>query len=392
MNTYRNLYGRYLESFPWIFAFLSGFVFFEPSLAEYAFLIALPGLIMRMRWGRRNIILAILLLVPMAASALYALIMYKTIDIRFLAIDAYLFSFFIIAQSIFSLEGEKRKHLLAKVFFAMFLAACIGIIAGTIVYATGKNPQGMRIVYAKRLYGFFKDTNVFASYMLLPFFYYAQRFFDEARFRKALPSAAFSVVMSIGVLLTFSRAAWLAYGIGLTILLVRALFSSTKENRVKAIIFALVFSLAISALVSGAVKIGSLDIGSIVKSRLGLLGYDAKRFTAQAKALDMFTKSPVLGVGPGNYELYSRVSAHSLYHRILGERGLLGVMSFLGFAIVVFLALRKKKVEAFLAVLILSLLLESFFIDTLHWRHFWLILILALAAPDLPGKAMPEAS
>ncbi len=382
----KSVYQGYIKNFLALYAFLSGFVFFEPSLAEYAFLLAFPGLLLAWRFSRRALILALLLFVPALLSAAYGYLKFGNLNVRFLAIDLYLFSLFIVGQGAFRVDEGERKRLMARIAGAMALASIIGLLFGLFIYLRLIDMPGMRIVYVNRLYGFFKDTNVFASYMLIPFFYYAQRFFDTPSLRKALPAAALCIAMSVGILLSFSRAAWLAYGVGLLILIVRAAFSSNKSIRFKALAFILLFGLAIAALLSGTLKIGEFDIGSIIQSRLGLLGYDAKRFNAQAKAFDMLQDSPVFGVGPGNYEKYSKLSAHSLYHRILGERGFVGTLSLISFAIMIILSLRKKRLEAFLLALILGLLLESFFIDTLHWRHFWLILILILGKSDLSGK------
>lgn len=384
LDSARSSYGLYVRYFPVVFAFLSGFVFFEPSLAEAAFVVALPGLLAKTAWNRRTWTYAALLAVPAAVSGIYGYVAFGTIDLRFLAIDFYLFTFFATGRSAVSLWGERRERLFDLAFGAMFAASIAGMIAGIIVYAAGDNPAGMRIVYAQRLYGFFKDTNVFASYMLVPFFYFADRFFTGATAKRVTLSAAACIVLSVGILLTFSRAAWLAYGLGLLALLIRSLIRGPASGRIRAAGLIVVFGLVVGILVSGIVKIGNLDISEITTSRLGLVGYDAKRFTAQEKAFEMFDRSPILGVGPGNYEEYSRVSAHSLYHRLLGERGLFGMSAYAAFAILLLVVGWKGRTRPFLAVAAMGILAESFFIDTLHWRHFWLVLVLISTARGDP--------
>lgn len=389
MKGARNLYSAYLDAFPAVYAFLAGFVFFEPSLAEYSFLLALPGLILRTSWNRRTWILAALLFLPIGASAVYARLVFGDLNLRFLAIEAYLFGLFLIARGgpADRPEGlpESPGSTTAAVFRAMAAASFAGILSGLYAYAAGGDPAGIRLVYSQRLYGFFKDTNVFASYMLVPFFHYARRFFDAPKHRGSLPHAAVSAVLSAGILLTFSRAAWLVYALGLAWLLVRTLVRGDPGRRLRAAVLGTVLALAAALLLSGVVKVGSLDISSILRSRMGLVSYDTKRFDAQRRAFDMLEESPVFGIGPGLYEDRSDLSAHNLYLRILGERGILGAAGFLAFAVLTAAGLRGQRTDPALILALAGFLAESFFIDTLHWRHLWLVLVL-VSRPEPGGN------
>lgn len=387
MDALKKVYRGYVDCFLIVYAFLSGFVFFEPSLAEYAFLMALPGLLARTKWNRRTFALAGLLFVPLAASAVYARFAFGILNRRFLAIDAYLFLLFVVARETFGSE-ERRESIVRDIFRGMALASFVGILAGVIVYATNIPTPGMCIVYPQsmRLYGFFKDTNVFASYMLLTFFYHANEFFETTERRRALLAGVFSVLLSVGILLTFSRAAWMAYGLGLVVILVRFVVPRNKDRRLKVALVTAVFLAALILLFSGVVKFGSFDISGVLKSRFGLISYDTKRFVAQEKSFEMFSLSPLLGVGPGNYEEYSSLSAHNSYARILGERGLLSVLAFMVFAIILARCAFRGKIELALALGIAALLLESFFIDTLHWRHLWLLLLMTWSRATPPKR------
>lgn len=392
MKGVKRLYSAYLDAFPAVYAFLAGFVFFEPSLAEYAFLLALPGLALRTSRNRRTWILAALLFIPTAASAIYARFAFGNLNLRFLAIEAYLFGFFLVARGgsrgLPAGLSESPGPGLEPVFRAMAAASFAGILAGLYAYAVGGDPAGIRLVYSQRLYGFFKDTNVFASYMLVPFFHYARRFFDAPKHRESLPHAAVSAVLSAGILLTFSRAAWLVYALGLAWLLVRTLVRGDRSRRIRSAVLGAVLALAAALLLSGAVKVGSLDISSILRSRMGLVSYDTKRFDAQRRAFDMLRESTVFGIGPGLYEDRSDLSAHNLYLRILGERGVLGAAGFLAFAALTALGLRGRRTDPVLILALAAFLVESFFIDTLHWRHLWLVLVLVSRPEEAwnPGR------
>jgi hypothetical protein len=98
-----------------------------------------------------------------------------------------------------------------------------------------------------------------------------------------------------------------------------------------------------------------------------------------------------LGVGPGGWP-----TAHSLYAKTLAEHGVLGVsaLALLIGALVVPLAQRALREPAANTVLPAALLLalivgqlgNSFVIDTIHWRHFWMLLGLAWALLVFPER------
>jgi O-antigen ligase len=132
--------------------------------------------------------------------------------------------------------------------------------------------------------------------------------------------------------------------------------------------------------------------------RAGIQDYDTQRFGAQASGIELATKYP-LGVGPGQFERVSVVSAHSTYVRALAEEGVLGL--FVVFALLVLtLGFAARNVSlgahtygigsAGLLAAWCGLLVNSSFVDTLHWRHLWLVAALIWAGTALragyPGR------
>ena len=63
---------------------------------------------------------------------------------------------------------------------------------------------------------------------------------------------------------------------------------------------------------------------SFLQERAQLQVYDVQRFGAQLSGIDVALQYP-LGVGPGQFERVSTISAHSTYVRALTEEGLLGL-------------------------------------------------------------------
>jgi O-antigen ligase len=154
-------------------------------------------------------------------------------------------------------------------------------------------------------------------------------------------------------------------------------------------------------LVAGAALAGVVRATAstdFLSQRAALQEYDAQRFGAQASGIEIAERHP-LGLGPGQFERVSDVSAHSTYVRALTEEGIAGAL--LVFALMLLtlgFAARNVAVgvgtygigSAALLAAWCGLLANSFFVDTLHWRHLWLVAALIWAGTALragyPGR------
>jgi O-antigen ligase len=134
--------------------------------------------------------------------------------------------------------------------------------------------------------------------------------------------------------------------------------------------------------------------------RSQLQAYDEQRFGAQLFGIEQSMRYP-LGIGPGQFEVLSPLSAHSLYVRALAEQGLLGLLTLLALLLVT-LSLAVGNVvagrdtygigSAALLGAWCGLLANSFFVDTLHWRHLWVVAALIWAGSALERSARPVPS
>ena len=112
----------------------------------------------------------------------------------------------------------------------------------------------------------------------------------------------------------------------------------------------------------------------------GLQSYDSERFYFQLTGL-MLGFTHLLGIGPGQFELLYGYATHNLFVRIIAENGWIAFAFFFIILIYVLRILyfyRKSMVwnlpiYLFLAVYI-GILINSMFLDTLHWRYFWFFL------------------
>jgi O-antigen ligase len=118
---------------------------------------------------------------------------------------------------------------------------------------------------------------------------------------------------------------------------------------------------------------------TFLQQRAHTQGYDSQRFGAQEFAIRLAEKHP-LGVGPGQFESYSLVSAHETYLRALAEIGVLGLVLVAALLLVTLAYAVRNAVRgidtyglgsATLLGTWVGLVGSGFVIDTLHWRHLW---------------------
>ncbi len=90
----------------------------------------------------------------------------------------------------------------------------------------------------------------------------------------------------------------------------------------------------------------------------------------------------MFGIGPGQFEVLTPVVSHNTYVRTLGEQGVLGLFTFVSLMFATLVVAGRNAVagrdtygigSAPLLGAWTGLAVESFFVDTLHWRHLWVV-------------------
>jgi O-antigen ligase len=144
-------------------------------------------------------------------------------------------------------------------------------------------------------------------------------------------------------------------------------------------------------LVAGAAVVGSIEVTgslSFLKERAHFQTYDNQRFGAQSGGIRLGETHPI-GIGPGQFELVEPISAHSTYVRALAEEGVLGFVVLVALLYGTLLVALRNAVKGWdthgigstaLLACWCGVLANSVFVDTLHWRHLWLLAGLIWAA------------
>lgn len=282
-------------------------------------------------------------------------------------------------------DSRGKARLIVKAYIAgAVFSAVIGVGA-----LFGPLPQTF-VYQNSRAMALFKDPNVLGSFLVPAALILAEELLRPSllRARRSTKLVLF-LVTSVGVLFSFSRASIGCLLLGLVV--IAAVYATRRGGGRRALMLltAMVFAgLAALGILSAAGKL------SFLQSRAHEQSYDSQRFGAQDFAIHLATRHP-LGVGPGQFEQYSLVSVHETYLRALAEVGVLGVVlvAALLLATLVY-ALRNaaRGVDTYgvgSATLLgawVGFVGSGFVIDTLHWRHLWVVaaLIWAGAARSAP--------
>ena len=244
-----------------------------------------------------------------------------------------------------------------------------------------------------RAEGLFKDPNVFGPFLVPAALILLEEILVPRLLtgRRATKLLEF-LVLGLGVLFSYSRAAWLNLGVGvLVVLVVIALRRGGGRHAAHAFAVVLVAAAAMTAVVAFT---GSLNF---LEQRASIQSYDASRFGAQSESIHWAEQYP-FGVGPGQFEKYAGISVHSTYARALAEEGLPGLLLILAVMLATFGWAGRNAIagrgtygigSAALLGAWCGILVNSIFVDTLHWRHLWAVAALIWAGTYRASRVSP---
>jgi O-antigen ligase len=278
---------------------------------------------------------------------------------------------------------DRRGRLVVVAYLAAAVASAAAASLALFVHFPGSES----LVVGPRAQGLFKDPNVFGPFLIPAALILMEETVAPRLLRLRLPvKLVFLAVLSFGVLFSFSRAAWLNFAVGTVVLL---FVLALRRGGVRQALSLLLVTLAAgAALFAVAAATSSLDF---LEQRASVQAYDTQRFGAQRSGIELASEHP-LGIGPGQFERVSQISAHSTFVRALAEEGVLGLLVVLALLLLT-LGFAARNATASLgaygigsAALLgawAGLLANSFFVDTLHWRHLWVVAALIWAATAL---------
>jgi hypothetical protein len=229
----------------------------------------------------------------------------------------------------------------------------------------------------ERAEGLFKDPNVYSAFLVPAAIILLEELTTPRllNWRRSRLLLAFGLC-SIGVVVAFSRAAWLNYGIAVTVLLV---VQASRQGGLKRAVRSV--SLLVVGGVAGLAVLYLSGSLTFLLQRSHLQSYDQARFANQSSAIDDMTRH-VFGYGPGQSEVKLALSTHSYFARAAFEQGLIGFLTLTMILVgtlycAYVLARRSLDIHGVGTAALLGIWLgqavNCFFIDTMHWRHLWIL-------------------
>ena len=233
------------------------------------------------------------------------------------------------------------------VLVMLFLAGAAQAIMGMVQFALGIGPPAFAIGTFMRAYGMFGQPNPFAGYLgtVVPLAI-AMSIAPGSRPFRAV--AMFAVAMTvIGILLSFSRGAWLGLALSIGVMLV----AWSRRARMMAVPLAMAFVVMVVLAILGVLPPTIANRITSVTDNFGV--FDVRTVTLSSENFAVvermahwqagwaiFLDHPFLGVGPGNYPaVYDQYyippwvlplgHAHNYYLNMAAEAGLPGLLALL---------------------------------------------------------------
>ncbi len=306
---------------------------------------------------------------------------------RFMSITIYLLAFALWLPSWLTSTDKARRLLRIYVLVAVG-SALFGTLA---LYVPFPGHEQLTFYTNTRARALFKDPNVFGPFLVPATLMLMQEFLEPRLLRSGrFVKLVLLGILACGILFSYSRAAWLNLVVGVVVMF--AVFALRRGGGRRILVMLIVLAVAGAAVIASIQVTGSL---SFLKERAQYQTYDNQRFGAQSGGIAIGERHPI-GVGPGQFELVEPISAHSTYVRALAEEGVLGFLVLSGLlygtlAMAVRNAFAGRDTYGIGSAALLAawcgILANSVFVDTLHWRHLWLVAGLIWAARQTSSSA-----
>ena len=234
-----------------------------------------------------------------------------------------------------------------------------------------------------RARGTFKDPNVLGAYLILPALFLLQTVVTQP-FGKSFRSAIALGIVSLAVLLAFSRASWgQLIGCSAFMLILMYVTAPSQAQRTRIVTVTVAAAICSALLLVALLSIDS--IGDLFKERASLnQTYDSGRFGRFGRHALGFQMALELqlGIGPLQFTKFFPEDTHNSFLNAFMSGGWIAGVCFpalvfitviMGFKLIF---VRVPWQRMYLAVFsaFFGTVCEAFIIDVDHWRHFWMML------------------
>jgi hypothetical protein len=367
---------------------LMAVVRFEPAPTDvcFAVIMAVAALTGRFHADRVPLLLRVIvgLLILINLASLIEVVSWSAAS-RFLFITAYLAIFAVWMAAYVNSPSRARRVVVTWLWIAV-LSAVLASAALHLPIPGRSFINSTSVDKGERATALFKDPNVFGPFLIpIALILLEQHIAPKVPrllHMRAVTTWLCLLALTLGVLFSYSRAAWANLAIGIAVVIAVSAMRRRGGRRAMRALVGLV-------LVGGVVVVILSASGSIhlLEERAHLQGYDTHRFAAQSFGWSLGWTHPV-GIGPGQFEYHSPVASHSTFVRAFAEQGFGGLLLWIALLLsTLVLALRNVVIgrdtygigSAALLGAWCGLIFNSVVVDTPHWRHLWLVVALIWA-------------
>ena len=366
----------------WLVGASGAIVFIEPSPYELVTLLA--ALLFFATGARLRLVFMPLLFLIVSLNIGYsigAIPLYSDSDVfSWIMTSWYMAVTVIFFAVVISEDTAARLDMLRRGLLVGAMIASLAAIGGYFNLVPGGHDL---LTLYDRARGTFKDPNVLGAFLILPALFVLQTVVT-ARFGKALCNAIAFGIISLAILLAFSRAAWGGLILTAAFMLALMVLTSASRGERSRIVILTIVAIVIAALLL-AVLLSFNSVDEMFKQRASFdQSYDEGRFGRFGRhilgaimALDL-----PFGIGPLQFHHYFPEDTHNSYLNAFMSGGWLSGTCYpaLVFTTVILgfknIFVRVPWQRAYLAIFsaFVGTVGESFVIDTDHWRHFWMML------------------
>jgi O-Antigen ligase len=358
-----------------------GVVYIEPAPPDAVLMIVIAVAIVTGRFSLRRVPLALIALLGAFIVLNLVSSIFATLPGRaafFLLVTVYLCVF-----TVWMIGFVDSEHRARVVIVPMIVGAVVTTAMALVLQFTTLPLSSQLSSEHLRLRGFFKDPNVYGPFCVFVALLILSELVEPRliKGRRTLKLVSL-VIVALGVLFASSRAAWLNAAVALLTMV--AAYSLRRGGSRKAV--PILITLVVIAGI-GSITLAASGSAGFLSSRAHIQHYDTQRFAAQEKGIQIAEHYP-LGIGPGQFEHTVGIAAHEAFVRVLAEQGIFGLVVMLALMLTT-LGLAARNVvqgrDTFgigsipLLAAWSGILVNGAFVDTLHWRHFWLVIALIWA-------------
>jgi hypothetical protein len=366
----------------WLTGFSGAYVFMEPSPYEMVSLLtmtvfAITGLALQ---AALMPLLLFLVLYNIGFSlAVIPLLGGETKPVTWVAVSWYMATTAVFFAAMLGTNTQARLNALTRGY--MFTAIITSIIA--ILAYFHLLPGAELFLRYDRAQGTFNDPNVFAAFLVFPCLLAWQRVLS-GRFWGVLSGGALFALLTVALLLSFSRGAWGQVAFGVVFLMFLGFITSPSvQGRTRIIVIAALGAAIIAGFIAALLSVD--QVAGLFKERASLdQSYDTGhtgRFGRHVLGFLLAFETP-LGIGPLQFTKFFPEDPHNSYLNAFMSGGWISGLAYLSVVLItvvtsfryVFVATPWRPIYHVVFASYLVVAGESLIIDSDHWRHYFLLL------------------